>query len=131
VESLQSHTILTMSHWSSGLPVCFPPQGTQVQIPWGDLCETGILLLALSRYNFLLSNEYSEYNGELIKNTNNSSNIQKNYKSFLGVSNETRRSCLMKKTESKNDIVPLTSYSSQCSVSLPSKILSKILNHIL
>jgi hypothetical protein len=50
VESLQSHMILTMSHWSSGLPVCFPPQGTQVQIPWGDLCETGILLLALSRY---------------------------------------------------------------------------------
>ncbi len=25
-------------------------QGTHVQIPWGDLCETGILLLALSRY---------------------------------------------------------------------------------
>jgi hypothetical protein len=24
VESLQSHLILTMSHWSSGLPVCFP-----------------------------------------------------------------------------------------------------------
>jgi hypothetical protein len=42
--------ILTMSHWSSGLPVCFPPQGSQVPIPWGDLCETGILLLALSRY---------------------------------------------------------------------------------
>ncbi len=50
VESLQSHMILTMSHWSSGLPVCFPPQGSQVQIPWGDLCGTGILLLALSRY---------------------------------------------------------------------------------
>ncbi len=29
--------ILTMSHWSSGLPVCFPPQGTQVQILWGGL----------------------------------------------------------------------------------------------
>jgi hypothetical protein len=51
VESLQSHMILTLSHWSSELPVCFPPQGTQVQIPWGDLFETGILLLALSRYN--------------------------------------------------------------------------------
>jgi hypothetical protein len=50
VESLQSHFILTMSHWSSGLPVCFPSQGTQVQIPRGYLCETGILLLALSRY---------------------------------------------------------------------------------
>jgi hypothetical protein len=35
VQSLQSPMILTMSHWSSGLPVCFPPQGTQVQIPWG------------------------------------------------------------------------------------------------
>ncbi len=53
VESLQSHFILTMSHWSSGLPVCYPPQGTQVQIPRGYLCETGILLLALSRYNLL------------------------------------------------------------------------------
>jgi hypothetical protein len=37
VESMQSHFILTMSHWSSGLPVCFPSQGTQVQIPWGVL----------------------------------------------------------------------------------------------
>jgi hypothetical protein len=46
VESLQSHFILTMSHWSSGLPVCFPSQAT----PGGCLCETGILLLALSRY---------------------------------------------------------------------------------
>jgi hypothetical protein len=35
VESLQSHFILTMSHWSSGLPVCFLSQGTQVQIPRG------------------------------------------------------------------------------------------------
>ncbi len=51
VESLQSHFILTMSHWSSGLPVYFPSQGTQVHIPWGDLCETGILLLGLSLYN--------------------------------------------------------------------------------
>jgi hypothetical protein len=50
VQSLQSHFILTMSHWSSRLPVCFPSQGTWVQIPWGYLCETGILLLALSRY---------------------------------------------------------------------------------
>ncbi len=50
VEILQSHFFLTMSHWSSGLPVCFPSQGTQVQIPRGYLCETGILLLALSRY---------------------------------------------------------------------------------
>jgi hypothetical protein len=26
-----------MPHWSSGLPVCFPSQGTWVQIPWGVL----------------------------------------------------------------------------------------------
>jgi hypothetical protein len=50
VRSLQSHFILTMSHWFSGLPVCFLSQGTQVQITWGDLCETGILLIALSCY---------------------------------------------------------------------------------
>jgi hypothetical protein len=37
VESLHSHFILTMSHWSTGLPVCFLSQGTQVQIQWGDL----------------------------------------------------------------------------------------------
>ncbi len=37
VENLQSHFILTMSHWSSGLPVCFPSQRTQVQIPRGVL----------------------------------------------------------------------------------------------
>jgi hypothetical protein len=39
-----------MPHWSSGLPVCFPSQGTRVQNPRGDLFETRILLLALSRY---------------------------------------------------------------------------------
>jgi hypothetical protein len=50
VESLQSLFILTMSNWSSGLPVCFLSQGTRVQNPWGDLYGTGILLLALSRY---------------------------------------------------------------------------------
>jgi hypothetical protein len=37
VEILQSHFIPTMSHWSSTLPVCFPSQGTRVQIPWGVL----------------------------------------------------------------------------------------------
>jgi hypothetical protein len=50
VESLQSDFILTMYHWSRGLPVCFLSQGTWVQNPWGALCETGILLLALSRH---------------------------------------------------------------------------------
>ncbi len=37
VESLQSHMIFTMSHWSSGVPVCFLSQRTQVQIPRGAL----------------------------------------------------------------------------------------------
>ncbi len=37
-----------MSHWSSGLPVCFPSQGPRFKSPGGYLCETGILLLALS-----------------------------------------------------------------------------------
>ncbi len=54
VENLKSHFILTMSHWSSGLPVCFPSQGTQVQNPL--LCETRILLLASSRYMTLFWN---------------------------------------------------------------------------
>ncbi len=31
--SLHSHH----NHWSSGLPVCFPSQGTEVQIPRGIL----------------------------------------------------------------------------------------------
>jgi hypothetical protein len=37
VESLQSHCIHTMCHWSSGLPVCFPSQRTRVQNPRGVL----------------------------------------------------------------------------------------------
>ncbi len=50
VESLQSHCIHTQFHWSSGPPVCFPSWGTRVQSRGGRyLCETGILLLALSR----------------------------------------------------------------------------------
>ncbi len=50
VESVQSHCIHTQFHWSSGPPVCFPSWGTRAQSPGGYLCETGILLLALSRY---------------------------------------------------------------------------------
>jgi hypothetical protein len=50
IESLQFHCIHTMSHWSSGLPVCFPSCGTWVQSPGGYLCETRILLLVLSCY---------------------------------------------------------------------------------
>ncbi len=30
-------TSFSPCHWSSGLPVCFPSQGTRVQIPWGVL----------------------------------------------------------------------------------------------
>ncbi len=37
VESLQSHFIHTMSHWSCGLPDCFPSWRTWVQIPRGVL----------------------------------------------------------------------------------------------
>jgi hypothetical protein len=37
VDNLQSHFILTMFRWSSGLPVCFPSQETQVQNPKGVL----------------------------------------------------------------------------------------------
>ncbi len=50
VENLQSHCIYTQSHWSSGSTLCFPSWGTRVQSTGGYLCETGILLLALSRY---------------------------------------------------------------------------------
>jgi hypothetical protein len=42
--------ILTMSHWSSGLTCLLPATRVTGSIPLGDLCETGILLLALSRY---------------------------------------------------------------------------------
>ncbi len=61
MESLQSHFILIMSHWSSGLPVCFPSQGTQVQIPWGYLCETGILLLELSLLHWWPRSDWSSW----------------------------------------------------------------------
>ncbi len=44
----------------------------------------------------------SECTGVLIINSNNSSNIRKNSKSFLGVYNRTRRRGLMKKTRVKN-----------------------------
>ncbi len=39
-----------------------------------------------------------KYTGESITNSNNSANIQKNLISFLGMSNGTRRRCLMEKT---------------------------------
>ncbi len=53
VESLQSHYVHTISHWSSSLPICFPSWGTRVQSLGGYWCGTGILLLALSRYNVI------------------------------------------------------------------------------
>jgi hypothetical protein len=54
VESLQSHCRHTMSHWFSGLPVCFLSWGTRIQSPGGYLCETRIRLLALSRYSVMI-----------------------------------------------------------------------------
>jgi hypothetical protein len=50
VESLQSHCNHTQFHWSSGPPVCFTSWGTWAQSLGGYLCETRILLLALSCY---------------------------------------------------------------------------------
>ncbi len=51
VESLQSHMILTMSHWSSGLTCLLPTTRVTGSNPLGGyLCGTGILPLALSRY---------------------------------------------------------------------------------
>jgi hypothetical protein len=54
VESLQSHFILTMSHWSSGLPVCFPPQGTRVQIPWGVIVWNRDSLVSIASLHWIL-----------------------------------------------------------------------------
>jgi hypothetical protein len=51
VQILQSHFILSMSHWSSGLPVSFSSWGIQVQTPGGYLYKTGILMLAISSYD--------------------------------------------------------------------------------
>jgi hypothetical protein len=65
--------ILTMSHWSSGLTCLLPAhdshhvslvqwtnlfasrhKGHRFKSPGGYLCETGILLLTLSRYRFVV-----------------------------------------------------------------------------
>jgi hypothetical protein len=43
-------TAFIQSHWSIVSTLCFPSWGTRVQSPGGYLCETRILLLALSRY---------------------------------------------------------------------------------
>ncbi len=43
--------LTTFTPCLTGPPICFPSWGTRVQIPGGGyLCETRILLLALSRY---------------------------------------------------------------------------------
>ncbi len=47
--SLHSHHV-SLVQWTT---VCFPSWGTRVQSPGGYLCETGILLLALSCYRML------------------------------------------------------------------------------
>jgi hypothetical protein len=89
----------------------------------------------------------SKYTRESITNSNNSLNIQKNLKSFLGWSNGTRRKCLMKKTRVKKsrDTVPLSfflvpllqlrivnkinqKYYKNCLVIIKLKISSKILS---
>ncbi len=55
VEILQSHMILTMSHWSSGLTCLLPATRVTGSNPQGGyLCETGSLLLAMSRYSIPL-----------------------------------------------------------------------------
>jgi hypothetical protein len=41
--------------------------GTQVQIPWGDLCETWILLLAMSRYNAVIDNSMDSFSEHAMK----------------------------------------------------------------
>ncbi len=60
VETLQSHFILTMSHWSSGLPVFFPSQGTQVQIPRGVLLwnrDSPVSIVSLLYHHYFAKNE--------------------------------------------------------------------------
>ncbi len=71
-----------MSHWSSGLPICFPSEGTRVQIPWGVTitkpscrqCDnpTWSLTAFLSRFHarcrspFWLHNQRSRLLGEAL-----------------------------------------------------------------
>ncbi len=50
VEGLRSHCIHTQFHWSSGSTICFRYERPGFNSPAGYLCETGILLLALTRY---------------------------------------------------------------------------------
>jgi hypothetical protein len=57
VESLQSYFILTMSHWSSGLTLASRHKGPEFKSSRGYLCETGVLLLAMSRYNIIYTSK--------------------------------------------------------------------------
>ncbi len=59
VESLQSHCSHTQFHWSNDPPFSFPSWGTRVQSPEGYLCETRILLLALSHYTHVIDGLYA------------------------------------------------------------------------
>ncbi len=100
----------------------FSPAGSFVNQFWSTSCGeyTGESQLPGDEYageSRLPSDEYteesrlpgSEYTRELTTNSNNSSNIRKIFESVLGVSNWTRRRCLMKKTRVKksHDNVPL------------------------
>ncbi len=60
---------------------------------------------------------------ESITNTNNSTNIRKNLKSFLGMPIGTRRSCLMKKPDEKN-LVTLFLYARNAKFSHKSSTVS-------
>jgi hypothetical protein len=42
--------LTAFAHSSTGPPICFLSWGTRVQSPGGYFCETGILLLVVSRY---------------------------------------------------------------------------------
>jgi hypothetical protein len=98
MESLQSHCIHTQFHWSSGPPVCFLSWGTRVQSPGGYSCETGIFLLVLSRYNFMLSLDHWVIASRLCQMFCKDGHLQ--FKSappqYCGQTNQLR-SCVLKK----------------------------------
>ncbi len=67
MQSLQAHCIHTQIRWSSSPPVCFPLWGTRAQSPGGYLCETGILLWALSRYTFKIFSHKNAWNNRMLR----------------------------------------------------------------
>ncbi len=57
VKSLQSHCIPNMSHWFSGLPVCFLSWGTRVQSPEGVIMwnwDSPVSVVSLHASDFLI-----------------------------------------------------------------------------